>query len=387
MGISVRFLVLPFLVCGMLVARPVPPRTRIVVGVKPGMDVVADQLMNGKGKAFKIKEIRMIVLEVSENAIDGIRNSLKKRSDVFSYVEDDVYGSTEATPTDPLIVQQSWTVKSVFKTPPGTPGAWDLSKGGAIVGEIDSGIDGRHPDLAGKVLGGWDLLTRSMVMAGANSDTGCETGHGTAVAGTIAALTNNMVGIAGGAWLSPIIPLVVTNSGCYAWWSDIAAAAVYAVNAGAKVINISIWGPTDSSGLESGLAYAYGHNVPIIAAAGNNGNTVPGYPAHSPYVTASVGAVNPSDVRCPFSNYGAAATIFALGCNVYTTQRGGTYGWWYGTSFATPIVTAAVALLKTLKPNATIAQIKVFLGNNSDNTQAGPRLNAWKLLVAAQALP
>jgi thermitase len=224
-----KVIALFLLMCLFALAGPVPPHNRIIVGMRIGKEADIFDLVRSY-KHHVVAQIRMGVIEVPEPALPGILKSLQKRKDLFTYVEEDGVGLADAKPNDPLMVQQSWTVKSIFQSPTGTPGAWDISKGGATVAVIDSGIDGTHPDLKGKVLAGWDFLKKIAVPAGINSDTGCNTGHGTAVAGTIVASTDNSIGIAGGAWMSSVIPLVVTSAPCYAYWSDVAAATVYAAD-------------------------------------------------------------------------------------------------------------------------------------------------------------
>ncbi len=334
-----------------------------------------------------LEDLNILVIHVPENARARVKASLHN-SGLFDFVEEDAVGYPVAVvPNDTNIANQTWIGQSKFDSPMDSLGAWDETTGSAsvIVGVIDSGLDGTHADLAGKQVGGWNFLTGAATIPGVNSDTGCNTGHGTAVSGTIGAATDNSRGIAGGAWLSPIMPLVVVPSGCTTYWSDIASAATWGANHGVKVLNISTWGPADSATLEAGLKYAHDHGVSIVAAAGNNNNAVCGFPSCSPWVVASMGAVNPSDVRCSFSNFGITATLYALGCNVYTTQMGGTYGYWYGTSFSSPIGAAAVALMIAANPALQPDDIKTLILANSDSIAAGLRLNAKKLVDASIA--
>jgi len=335
-----------------------------------------------------IPGINVLVIHAAEPARERVKAALAN-SGLFEYVEDDPVGKSEAVvPNDTSSANQLWIRNHSFDSPTDGLGAWDITTGnvGVSIGVIDSGIAATHPDLGSKVLAGWDFLTLTAVPVGVNSDTGCNTGHGTAVAGTIAASTNNALGIAGAAWLSPVIPLVVTSAACFAYWSDVASAIIWATDHGAKVLNISIFGTQSSTTLEQGTMYGYNHGVSIIAAAGNNGSTTCGYPACAPGVIASVGAIDSNNVLWPESNRGAAATVYADGCcsTIYTTQMNGTYGYWQGTSFASPLVAGAVALAVAAQPILTPAQVKTLIANYSDPIAAGLKLNARRLVAAAK---
>jgi thermitase len=369
---------------------------RLLVRLKPGVDarVAAAAMAAVKARVdHGIPALRVLVLEIPEADRRQIAQALEN-SGHFEFVELDFTGKAQAVvPNDPLITNQLWLAKSKYYSADGQ-GAWDLTTGSPniIVAVIDSGADGTHPDLAGKVLAGWNFLTGTPIAAQANSDALCAGGHGTAVTGVIGAKTNNGVGVAGGAWLSPIMPLIVDNTACSAAWSDVANAATYAADHGAKVINISIAGTVDSNTLELGLKYAWDHGVSIVAAAGNLSTSTCEYPGCSPWVVASAGGVDNSDVLDPTSNFGAAATIYAASGGTgqsYTTQVGGTYGYWHGTSFASPEVAAVIPLILALSPTKTPAQIKALLADpaNSDPIAAGLRLNARKLVAAVAPPP
>src|SRR4029077_17245238 len=134
--------------------------------------------------------------------------------------------------------------------------AWSITTGSANIpiAVIDSGADPSLPDLAPQLLPGWNFLTGT-----ANtSDTGCNAGHGTAVSGAAAADSNNLIGVAGVAWANTIMPLVVTSSACFAYYSDMASALTYAADHGVRIINISIVGSSPSSALQSAVDYAWG---------------------------------------------------------------------------------------------------------------------------------
>jgi len=311
------------------------------------------------------------------------------RTGLFEFVESDAFGtSTAVVPNDSFLASQPWSLKSKFQSPADSLGAWDLTTGSAAIqiAVIDSGCDGTHPDLAGKCIAGYDVLTATPIAPGAQSDNGGATGHGTAISGIVGAATNNAKGIAGAAWLSPVMPIVARQPGIgIMYWSDLAAGLVWAADHGALIANMSVAGP-DSSTLEAGLLYAYQRNVVLFGSAGNDGTSACAYPACSPYVI-SVGAVDGADAKCSFSNFGSSVTLYAAGClsTVYTTQMGGTYGYWQGTSVAAPIVAGAAALMLAVQPGLKPSDIKSILLNNSDQIADGIRLNARKAVAAAIA--
>ncbi|HEY1338209.1 MAG TPA: malectin domain-containing carbohydrate-binding protein, partial [Bryobacteraceae bacterium] len=254
------------------------------------------------------------------------------------------------------------------------------------VAVIDTGVDKTHPDLAGRVIAGWNFVNNS-------SNTSDTTGHGTAVARTIGAVTNNGFGVAGGAWQNPIMPLVAVDANDYASYSNIIAAIQYAVDHGAKVINASLGGTTPSSAMQSAVDYAWNHNAIVIAAALNNSSTTPVYPAACSHAVA-VSATDENDALASFSDFGNWITIAAPGNNILTTSKGGGYQYWWGTSLATPVVASVAALALAANPSMSSQTLLTLLEQNADDL--GPsgydssfgygRVNAYRTVAAARAL-
>jgi hypothetical protein len=216
----------------------------------------------------KIDGIDVLVLDVPDRALDAMAGVLSSTG-LFSFVERDFIAHAAATPNDPDFASQ-WHLAKIQAT-----NAWSLTEGlpSVPIAIIDSGADPYQPDLKPKLLAGWSFLTGSSN----TSDTGCNTGHGTAVSGAAAAATNNLTGVAGVGWSNPIMPLVVTSAGCYAYYSDMASAINYAVDHGVRIINMSITGSTVSSTLQSAVDYAWSKGAVIFAAAGNSGSSSPTY--------------------------------------------------------------------------------------------------------------
>ena len=167
--------------------------------------------------------------------------------------------------------------------------------------------------------------------------------HGTAVAGVLGAVTNNARGIAGVTWAGLILPLKVFPDGTQeASTTDIAAAVELASGLGARVMNLSLGGPSSDSALSQALAQARNNGAVLVAAAGNDGGPVL-FPANDPS-TIAVGAVNSNKQRASFSNTGPELDLMAPGVNVYSFSNGTSYGTWSGTSIATPFVSGVAAL-------------------------------------------
>ena len=337
----------------------------------------------GAEEAGEIPQLRFRKIKVPAKSIEKVKAALAKHSHVKSvglnYVAEGL-----ATPNDPSFVSQ-WHLPKIA-----APLGWDISTGSNVVdiAIVDSGVDPAHPDLAGKLLPGYNFLSL-------NSDTHDVYGHGTKVAGSAAAIANNGVGVSGVAWQNPVMPLVVLNSSNFASYYDIAQAVIYAADHGVKVINISIGGTSSDAYMQSAMNYAWSKGAVIVAAAGNSGNTTPMYPAACTNVVA-VAATTSTDTRASFSNYGSWITLAAPGSSIYTTTNGGGYGSVSGTSFASPITAGLAALVFSVNPTLTNQQVVDILKQNADDlgtagfdtTFGFGRINVQKSLQAAKnALP
>lgn len=224
---------------------------------------------------------------------------------------------------------------------------------GQVVAVVDTGIDATHPDLAGAVRSGVDLVSR-----GRGDGTRDPNGHGTHVAGIVAALAGNGVGGAGlaqGAGLLPVRALDSTGSG---YDSDVAEGLVWAVDHGADVANLSLGGEQPSALLTAAVEYALARGVTVVAAAGNMGGAGDPvlYPAATPGVLA-VGATSSTDARPSFSSSGAHLSLAAPGVGILSTVPGGGHESWSGTSMAAPFVAAAVAVVAAGEPALSPAQL------------------------------
>src|SRR5437773_669539 len=233
----------------------------------------------------------------------------------------------------------------------GMPAAWALATGSpsVVVAILDTGYEGTHPDLAA-------IPTVSPYNARTGSTSVTDGyGHGTHVAGTIAAQTNNATGVAGIAPGVTIMPVKVMDSSGNGYWSDFLEGVDWARTHGASVINLSLGGPLTASqvaAFQPTFDAAYNAGVLVVAAAGNFNNSNGFYPASFAHVI-SVSATNNSDAKASFSNFGPAVDLSAPGVTIESTYTGATYQTMSGTSMATPHVVGGAALIRSYQPTCT----------------------------------
>ncbi|MGO4663021.1 S8 family serine peptidase [Terrabacter sp. 2TAF16] len=249
------------------------------------------------------------------------------------------------------------------------PTAWDRSKGSLsqVVAVLDSGVNGKHPDLTGRTVAGFNAITDVGIAAGAASD---DFGHGSMVAGIIAAETNNSEGISGVAWNARVMPVKVLNSAGKGTDSDIVQGIRWAADHGARIINMSLGGPGDSPALHDAVKYAVAKGAVVVAAAGNTGGDRPEYPAAYPEAIA-VAATDTKGSLTYFSTHGSWVDVAAPGWDILSTERGSDYYIGAGTSFSAPIVAGIAVLLRSKTPSMTPAQIAARLRTTARD--AGPR--------------
>ncbi|WP_410611349.1 type VII secretion-associated serine protease mycosin [Amycolatopsis sp. lyj-109] len=255
-------------------------------------------------------------------------------------------------------------------TEPGTPWAqqllaperaWPLTKGGGItVAVVDTGVDAQIPQLAGRVQPGLDITTS----ARGRADNDCY-GHGTFLAGIIAAATVPGTGFAGVAPDVSILPIrcatgVAKNGAGALTPAAMAQGIREAVDAGAQVVNMSASTTTADAALAVAVQYAAEHDVVVVASAANSaqkGDPVT-FPASYPSVIA-VGAVDPAGVRADFSQTGRFLSLVAPGVDVTSVGPGGPGHWLgSGTSYAAPFVAGVAALVRAYRPGLSAAQVK-----------------------------
>lgn len=286
---------------------------------------------------------------------------------------------TSLDPNDPYYKTYQWHHSSID-----TPGAWAINTGSnnIIIAIVDTGIDLSHPDLSSKILPGYNFYAN-------NNNPIDENGHGTAVSGTAAALTNNGIGVAGVSWNSKILPVRISDPTGSATYSAMAQGIIYAADNGARVINISFGGASSSTTLQDAINYAWSKNAIIVAAAGNESASSVSYPAACDHVL-GISAIQPGDTLASFSNFGSKVALSAPGVKIYTTKNGGSYTSMAGTSFSSPIVAGVAALILSKNQKLTNTDVVNILENNTndlgsagfDTSFGYGKVNAYKALSA-----
>ncbi len=315
------------------------------------------------------------------------------------------------------------------------PAAWDITTGSqdVTVAVIDTGVLLDHPDMQGQLVAGYDFISSTTASGDGNgididpNDMGDSDGsvpssfHGSHVAGTIAAASNNTRGVAGVAWNVKVMPLRALGIGGGSGY-DINQAIRYAAGLSndsgqvpenpADIINLSLGGPGFSQVAQNTISAARAAGVTIVAAAGNDGNSELFYPASYDGVI-SVSAVGPQNTLAPYSNFGSRVDVAAPGGDVRGDINGDGYAdgvlstggddsgdtvafnfnFQNGTSMASPHVAGVIALMKSVNGALTPEQIDALLSDGAltDDLGSGGRddafghglINAQKAVTAA----
>ena len=348
-------------------------------------EVALHALLSSRGakEHGDIPALKVRIVRVPAAAASQLLNALSNHPDV-DYAEADFVAKAIGAANDPYYVDGSeWHLAKIQAS-----AAWDLSTGstGVVIAVIDSGANYGHPDLAGKLLSGYDFINN-------DSDPTDDNGHGTAVSGTAAPASNNSLGVAGVAWANPVLPVKVLGADGSGNYSAIANGVTYAADRGARIINLSLGGTSSSRTLQSAINYAFNKNCVIIAAAGNDGNSSPVYPAACSNVVA-VSATNFADTRPTWSNYGSYVDISAPGDGILTLYGANAYASLSGTSFSSPVTAGVAALMASVNPRLSNIQIVDLLLKNTDDIGAAGydvyygrgRVNAYRAVSAAKSL-
>lgn len=354
--------------------------------------ILSEQMREATFTAYRTKKLRRIPgldiykLQIPEDtSVEEMLYLLDRNPDV-EYASPNYYRYLTNAPDDTLFKDQYALYNSgQVAGPPGSPqgknradikatAGWVETIGDktVIIAIIDSGIDLEHPDLINKISPkGYDFVD-------GDSEPEYNIWHGTHVAGIAGADTNNGKGIAGVAWNCKIMPLKVVEidpiEGPIILDDKAIEAIRYAADNGAQVINLSFGGPDPSPPLEAALKYAYDKNIVIVGSAGNDGTAVL-YPAAYDDYCLAVAATDQDDNRVDWSNFGPEVDVAAPGENILScypvdlvSEPGQLpYGWASGTSMATPHVAGLAALIKSLKPHLTAAQIMSVIRYSADD--------------------
>lgn len=327
-------------------------------------------------------------------------NQMKNNAFSFygiEYIQPNFLRKMHVNPNDPLYSRQLHYLSSV-------PQAWAYTTGSSeiIVGVVDSGVKIYHPDLINNIYinpheipdngidddgngyiddwCGWDFVDAPEMadmglgdFIGQDNDPDDENFHGTHVAGIVGAQGNNGIGVAGVNWKVSIMALRAgfrtTGGQGYLQDDDAAAALVYAADNGCHVINMSWGDPNYSAIIADACEYAYNKGVVLVASAGNDYGPVLSYPARLSTVI-SVGSVNKAKVLSGFSSYGHDLDLVAPGEAILSTYKDEGPDMYFeqsGTSMSSPYVAGAAALLLSLVPGLSPAEVRSRLLTSTDD--------------------
>jgi uncharacterized repeat protein (TIGR02543 family) len=361
--------------------------------LKPGQDYVDHEIIvkaesldeartaaeayQAKLKKYTKSGYAVLSLSPDKSVIDAVAKGTSLSSDLpvafpnFRYKISEI--NIQSIPDDPMITQQYYHQQL------GDYQAWELTTGSpqVVVAVIDTGINYNHPDLAGKVSNlSFNAYTHTVGLAVTNDDVG----HGSHVAGIIAANRNNATG---GSGIAPGVTLLSIKANCtgeaYFTSLSITEGIFYAVENNADIVNMSL-GSQYKYGKdllqEEALNYAASQDVLVVCAAGNDKDDHASYPAAYD-VCVAVTAVNASGTfASTFSSHGPEVDLAAPGTDILSVDEAGGYIQYSGTSMAAPMVTAVAALIKTMHPEYTVQQIKQKLYDSAQD-KGNPGLDPY----------
>lgn len=322
----------------------------------------------------------------------------------YAQLDHKVYAQIE--PDDPRYAEQ-WNMSAIHM-----PETWSTitDTTSLTVAILDTGIKTDHADLESQLwtnpaeipdngidddqngyvddIYGWHwyhTYSGGQAWPGEDNDVSDANGHGTHVSGIIGAAGNNGAGVAGVAWRARLMMLRVLDEDAVGWESDIIQGLNYAIDNGARVVNMSLGLSASSPALAEVIQRAEDHGVIVVAAAGNTGGSVL-YPAAYPTVV-SVGASDQTNARASFSAFGARLDLLAPGQDILSTWNGVPYFVRSGTSMAAPHVAGVAALVRVRSPLAGPAVVRACLFKAASDLGSAGRDDAtgWGLLDATVA--
>jgi len=358
------------------------------------------------------KDLNLLQIRIPDEEHETIKNNLPNEIPQFNFeVFDEIIQESDVVINDPMVNNpyHSW-----YFNPIGAKNAWDITLGDedVIIAVVDNGFDVNHPELSGKLYNSYNVLTRNQYLRPIVTRDGIDA-HGTHVAATAAGNYNNGTGLLGIAPNCKLMLVQVGNDNSNGTLSTTAIreGILYAINQGADVINVSLGMivPDNLKGMSEGeqlnyIASSYRqeellwnnvytkakrNNCTIVFAAGND-NMIAGIdPKKRSKNIIKVSAVNKELEKADFSNYGIYpdlnreySTLSAPGVSIYSAAPDSQYVSMQGTSMAAPVVSGAVALLKSIDKNLTTEQVISLLKETGENVDCniGPIINIGKAL-------
>ena len=321
----------------------------------------------------------------NEAEAEAVAEAAAVDGDLVAVEPDSIVTTDAAPPNDPeFLANHQYALDRV-----GFVQTWDTSYSGArsgagqTVAVLDTGVDIGHEDLdePGRVQPGASFV--------GGAPTEDPHGHGTFVAGIIAAETNNMTDVAGAAPAARILPVKVLDANGKGFTSNVANGVIWAADSGATIINLSQGGPNPTQMLQLAVQHAvFTKGVPVVSSSGNTGKCgAPSFPAAYPEVLA-VGATDSNNQGASFSTTGPFVDLAAPGVGIVSTQLGDTVGTRTGTSFSAPYVAAAAAIVKATNPTFDTNQLYSRLSATATDLGApgwDPHFGAGLINVQAAA--
>lgn len=370
------------------------PDTRDIIVIRePGLSAAERADLRADADVDHVRMMRVADAEVVRAAPGDVTDAVAALN-----ADPDVVAAEPDAPvqalTNDALWSSLWGLENTGQSIYGVPGAsdadidataaWTSTLGsGVTVGVVDTGVETGHADLTGQSVAGYDFVAGDTTPEDVN-------GHGTHVAGTIAAAKDNGTGVVGVAPAAKVMGLKALDDSGSGWTSDIADAFAHAAANGAKVVNASLGGTGGEAAYTAAINAA--PNTLFVVAAGNensNNDSVAKFPCNvaKPNVLC-VGASTNTDARASFSNWSSThVDLFAPGDDIRSTYPGGAYAWLSGTSMASPHAAGAAALVYAAHPTWTPTQVRSALMSSVDQVPAfsaisvsGGRLNAARAL-------
>lgn len=354
---------------------------RILVETRAGLhDTELSKILSrhGGSSARRMHKTQVHVVTLPTGTDERVAAELLRRDPHIKSAEIDKLIAPDQVGND-VYYASAWHLPKIQ-----APSAWDTSLGaGVTIAILDSGVDGTHPDLQGKLVPGWNFFD-------GNSNTSDVYGHGTKVAGSAAAASNNATGVTGVAWNAKIMPVRISDTAGYAYYSTIAEGIYWAADNGAKVVNVS-YAVHGSASVRTAANYLKTKGGLLINSAGNSG-ALDATLANSAMISVSATAIG--DIRASWSSFGDYVDVSAPGAGIWTTVSGGGYAAVSGTSFSSPITAGVVALMMSANPALKPSELEDILKTTSvDLGAAGAdrefgvgRINAAAAVQKARSL-
>ena len=349
-------------------AEDAPPVTELLVRLRPGVvttSAIGDLVhATATREAGRLHYRPVVRLALAGQDLDATVARLAADPRV-AYVEPNYPVTVAAWASDPAVTTLQWGFRRI-----GGPRALSLLAGrvldpSVILAIVDTGIDERHVELAGRLLPGHDFLRDSGVTRDNN-------GHGTHVAAIAGATTGNHIGIAA-PFAGKLLPVRVLGSRGTGSIGDVADGIDYAAAHGARVINLSLGAPYDSHTLEDSVRDAWNGGAVVVAAAGNAGRREQLYPAgYNDAISVSAWAFADDDIA-HFASYHRTVELTAPGEHIYSCFLQGGYQLLSGSSMAAPLVSGVAAALLSARPDLTNDCLRRLLRESAEDVRSSGR--------------